>query len=121
MNLDINKQNDSGWTALMLSSRNSNTTSTLDTVSVLLKYQPNVNIQDNYGFTSLMHAICSMHDDSNQETCKLLLDHGANINTIDKSGYNIIFVIILWFYSFSENAKYRQIKYILDNTNIDLN
>ena len=76
----INEENKKGWTALMLSARNSRRNSSEKTVKLLLEHGVNVNIQNNYGLTALMMAARYSKTDSSEETVKMILEHGANVN-----------------------------------------
>ena len=112
---ELDKQNDSGWTALMISCRNSNSTSTLDTVKLLLEYHPDVNLCDKYKCSILLYALVFSDNDSHPETCKLLLKHGANVNIIDKDGDSILMSLIK-----QSMRIYDLIEYVLENSDVDL-
>ncbi len=50
--VDVNFQDDHGWTALMIASKNGHK----KTVEMLLRHNPNVDLQNKDGWTALMHA-----------------------------------------------------------------
>src|SRR5580692_7623591 len=81
----INIKNDIGWTALIISARNTNTKSSNTIIKLLLENKANVNDKDNYGWTSLLMASTYSNVDSSNETVKLLLENKANVN--DKNHY----------------------------------
>ena len=83
--VNINIQ-DGGSTPLMFATGHSNTTSSLDTVKLLLDRGADINHQNMYGWTPLMHASRYSNTDSSINTVKLLLDRGANINIQNSSG-----------------------------------
>lgn len=82
----INYQNENGWTALMLAARNSNHTSTDETVEILLKYNADVNLQNNDEFTALILASGKFQTDSSEKTIELLLEYNADVNVQDLNG-----------------------------------
>ena len=82
----IDEQNKEGWTALMLSARNSKTDSSEETVKIILEHGAKVNIQEKNGSTALMMAVISSRTNSSEETVKLLLEHGAKVNIQEKNG-----------------------------------
>ena len=73
---ELNKQNTSGWTALMLSCRNTRTSSTLDTVRLLLSYNPDLYLTrkiDNKNVLAVALDYCNT--ESTEQTVDLLLEH----------------------------------------------
>ena len=76
----VNIQNEKGWTPLMIASRFSNTTSTLETVECLLQLGADPDLKDNIRWTALMYASENSDTTSTFETVKLLLDYGADPN-----------------------------------------
>ena len=52
----VNLKNEDGWTPLMVASTNSNFTSTVETVELLLESGADPNLQNDKGFTALMYA-----------------------------------------------------------------
>src|SRR5580693_591341 len=83
----INIKNADGWTALMISARNTNTKSSNTIIKLLLENKANVNDKDNTDWTSLMMASTYSNTDSSNETVKLLLENKANINDINNCGW----------------------------------
>ena len=88
--IDPNLRNNDGWTALMLGSSYSNTTSNLETVKLLLDHGADPNIQNNKGWTALMLSGRNSNTSSNLETVKLLLDNGANPNLQNNDGQTVL-------------------------------
>lgn len=74
----LNFQDQQGWTALMLSALNSNTTSSNKMVQFLIHVGANVNVQNMYGYSALMLGTGNSRSSSNNETVRLLLEAGAN-------------------------------------------
>ena len=83
---DINEKNAEGWTALMISARNSNTFSTIETIRLLIDANANVNLQKNNGSTALILASMYSNRDSTTATVQLLVDSGANPNLQNNDG-----------------------------------
>src|SRR5580698_8215710 len=67
----INIKNTAGWTALMISTINTNTKSSNTIIKLLLEHKANVNDKNNYGWTSLMMASTYSNAGSSNETVKL--------------------------------------------------
>ena len=84
--VDIDAKNNDEWTALMIASRRSNDTSSLDTVKLLLDRGADINSKDNDGWTALILASRRSNDGSSLETVKLLLDHKADVNIQNNNG-----------------------------------
>ena len=82
----IDEQNEEGWTALMLSARNSRTDSSEETVKLLLEYGANVDIQEKDGWTALIMAARYSRTDSSEKTVKIILEYGANVDIQDEYG-----------------------------------
>lgn len=77
---DINFQNYSGDTILMMTARR---WGALKKMKVLLENSADINIKDNEGKTALMYAV---KDKDNLGKVKLLIEFGADINTKDNDG-----------------------------------
>ena len=86
---ELDRQYNLEWTALMIACRNSNTSSTYNTVKLLLEYHPDLNI-NRRDDTVLDIAVAYSNLDSSIETVKLLLDHGADVNKKNRHGYTIL-------------------------------
>lgn len=84
----INYQNEKGWSALMIASRNANFKSTFETVKILLKHGADVNHQSKSGKTALMFTSFNNYDCL--KTFELLLEYGTNINLVDSDGYTAL-------------------------------
>jgi ankyrin repeat protein len=86
--IDVNLQNNNGWTALMVASRTSNTDSTEETVKMLLEHSKiDVNLQNKNGWTALMIASRTSNTNSTENTVKMLLEHpniDINLQSTDK-------------------------------------
>jgi ankyrin repeat protein len=76
----INVENNEGWTALMLASRNSKTHSTENTVKMLIDAGADLNIQNHKYHTALMLAVRYSNKDSTENTVKMLIDAKASLN-----------------------------------------
>src|SRR5580693_8606807 len=76
----INIKNTEGWTALMISARNTNTKSSNIIIKLLLEHKANLNDKTNYGRTTIMLVSSCSNKNSSNETVKLLLENKANIN-----------------------------------------
>lgn len=75
----VNKQNNRGWTALMIACTNYLTYSNGLVIKMLIDAGANTNIENAYGTTAL--TIASY--DRNIEVVKILIDAGANLNITD--------------------------------------
>lgn len=113
----IDIQNDFGWTALMLASRNSSSESTEETVKILLKFGANVNIQDRNMNTALIYASFRSNDGSTYGTVKLLIDYGADPTLVDTNNQNALMLACC--YS-STTSNIDTVKLLL-TTNMDVN
>ncbi len=87
---EINKTNAFDWTALMLAAHKSNTTSSIDTVKLLLEHGADVNLKNDNGWTALMLAARYSYKDNNIDTVKLLIEYGANINHKNNIDWTIL-------------------------------
>jgi len=85
--LEINKQNDKGWTALHIVCRNANDYD-LEVARWLLLNGANVNLCNNEGFSPLLMSCRHSNKGSNNETVKLLLECGANVDLCENNGWN---------------------------------
>jgi len=79
----INITTNAGWSALHYASRYSKTTSTEETVKLLIDAGANVNLQNNKGWTALHIASKYSKSGSTEGTVKLLIDAGAKVNLKD--------------------------------------
>ena len=82
----IDYQNDHNGTALSLSSRCSNTKSSIETVKILISYGASVNMKDADGNTPLMYACHFSKTESSDENVLLLLENNANVNLQNNIG-----------------------------------
>ena len=76
-------ENHKKWNSLLLSSSYTRTTSSLDTVKLLIENGADINIKEKDGWTALMLACRNSNTESSLETVKLLLENGANVNLRD--------------------------------------
>src|SRR5580693_8780792 len=83
----INIKNTEGWTALIISARNTNTKSSNTIIKLLLENKADINDKNNDGWTSLMMASIYSNKESSSETVKLLLEHNAIINDKNNDGW----------------------------------
>ena len=87
---DIDDKN-KGWTALMMASRYSNTTSSLDTVKLLLERGADVNLKSiDGGWTALMMAAKYSNSNSSLDNVKLLLEYNADIDLKSSNGWTAL-------------------------------
>ena len=84
----INKQNSSGHTALLLAAFNTNTVSTENTVRILIDAGADPNIADNIIFTPIMHCFGYVNTDCTKNTVQMLIDAGANFNF--ENGHHVL-------------------------------
>lgn len=91
---ELNAQNSSGHTALMLSSMFSYTDSSIGTVELLLKNGADPDIKTTAGNTALMMACHNVTSTSSFETVKLLIDYAANINLYNKVGRTALMALV---------------------------
>src|SRR5580692_57430 len=75
----INIKNTEGWTALIISAKNTNTKSSNKIIKLLLENKANINDKNYYGYTSLMMASSYSNAYSSNETVKILLENKANV------------------------------------------
>ncbi len=83
---EINKQNDIGWTALMMACYASNICSTENTVKILIDAGANLDLQKKNGWTALMLASSNSKIDSTEKTVEMLIKNGANLYLKDING-----------------------------------
>jgi len=80
---EINKQNEEGWSALMIAIYNNKDRSQIDTIKLLLEYSADVTLKNNCGKTALHIASENCKSGSNFETIQVLLENGSDPNTLD--------------------------------------
>lgn len=107
----INEQNDEGWTALMLACRNSNDSSSNDTVKILLECDAYVNMQEKGGWTALMLAAQNSNASSNNDTVLLLLTHGADINKLNNKFESALILSCMFT---DKQSSYETVKILLE-------
>ena len=92
--VDVDSRGDIGerknWTALMFASRFSNSTSSLDTVKLLLENGADVNLKNDNKATPLLMAARISNIDSSYDTVKLLLEYGADVNLKNIDGWTAL-------------------------------
>jgi len=87
----VNKQNNKGWTALMIICRNSSKFKNYEEIiKLLLEYGADPNVRDNIGWTALMLASRNSNIDSTEGTVKILLEYGADPNIKDNNGWTAL-------------------------------
>ena len=86
----VDTENEQGWTALHLSSLNSNKYSSIETVKLLLDNGADPNHNSYLGMTPLVIASGYTTTDSSIETCELLLEVGTNINMKSLFGWTAL-------------------------------
>ncbi|AEX61992.1 putative ankyrin repeat protein [Megavirus courdo7] len=92
---NVNVKNILGVTALMSAVRNSNTTSSLQTVKLLLDNHADIELKSsNAEYNALMYACLYVGTDCTIETINLLLDRGANINSQNNEGETPLMLVL---------------------------
>jgi len=76
---EINKQNNDGWTALMMACGYSNGDSTENTVKMLIEAKANIDLHNNNGWTALMMACRNSKTESTENTVKMLIEADDNL------------------------------------------
>ena len=112
---NVNHTNTKGWSSLMLACRNSNATSNIETVKLLLKYKADVNLGNCDEQTPLMASCQYFNTQNSIDIVKLLLDHKANVNHMARTGWTVLMA------SFRYSTENDIIKLLLDykaNVNI---
>lgn len=89
----LNQKNSRGWTALILSARNSQTVSSDSIVSLLIEAGADINAQCEQGWTALMTACKNSNHDSAVSTIQILLEGGANPNIISNDDGSVLHII----------------------------
>jgi len=84
---EINKQNNKGWTALMIACRNCGipNRSSVETVKILLQHNADPNLKEHVCGTTALTMSCRYA--TSLEVIEMLLDNGANIDHQDDGGY----------------------------------
>lgn len=82
---DVSVVNSDDYTPLMIASEESDTTSSIDMIKLLLKGGADINQQNKDGDTALQLAVLFGNEDdgSSPETVKMLIEAGADINMVD--------------------------------------
>ena len=80
----------------MISCANSNTSSSLETVKLLINSGADLNIQSTHGFTALTVASQYQHTSSSLETVKLLIDSGCDVNIMSDYGDTCLSYLVLF-------------------------
>ena len=97
--VDVNKQDNFGRTALIYLSINNNT----EIAKLLLNAGADIDKQDNFGYTPLMYAA----KNDNVEFIKLLINFGVDLNKQNNTGYTALIIAI-------DNNSNESIKILLD-------
>lgn len=109
---NVNHTNTKGWTSLMLACRNSNKTSNIDTVRLLLEYKANINLENSVGYTALLAACSYSNTESSIDIVKLLLEYKADINQLSRSGWTPLMAVCRFSNTISSNET---VKLLLDH------
>ena len=105
---DVNFSNNNKSSLLILASRNSNTTSNIETVKLLLENGADVNLKNINGATPLTVASRNSNNGSNIETVKLLLENGADVNLKDKDDWTALMLA-------SHGSNIETVKLLMEN------
>ena len=108
---EINRQNEHGWTALMIAVRNYLSGNNKAIVKLLLKHGADVNLRDKKGYSALLWSYF-FNNGHNFELVELLIKHGANVNFQQFNGFSIL--MIMAEYSCQDN-NLRVIKLLLEH------
>lgn len=90
-NIDVNYQNENGWTALHYACDEGN----LKIVEILIKAHSNVNIKNNDKKTPLHISVTRGYFD----ITKLLLENGGDLNAVDNEKNNLIHLCSMYGYN----------------------
>jgi hypothetical protein len=120
--IDVNSQDDEGWSALMLASRYSNTSSTQETVKILLEHSflcIDINLQNHNGCSALILASKYSNTDSTEGTVKILLEHpNIDVNLHTTYGWSALIFASRYLTTYST---INTIKMLLEHPNINVN
>ncbi len=86
----LNKKNNKGFTALMLACAGCNTSSSIDTVDLLISLGADVNIKSDCGYTALMLT--------QSECLHILIGTKINVNSLDEHKFTALMLKIKWDY-----------------------
>ena len=117
-NVDINYQNENGWTALHYACDEGN----LKIAEILIKDHCNVNIKNNDKKTPLHYSVTRGYFD----ITKLLIENGGDINCVDNENNNLIHICSMYGYDellsylLNKNSELIHNKNIFGNTPIQL-
>ena len=114
---ELNKQNEKGWSALMLACIFSKTKSTENTIKILIDAKVNVNLKDNVESTALMKACRNSNTYSTEKTVKMLIDAGADLNLKDNDGWTSLMSSS----TYSSNGSSENTVKLLIDAGVDLN
>ncbi len=115
--LDLDHQNEKGWTALMIACRNSSTTSSNLIVDLLLKAGAKINLK-HQKWTALTLACRYSGTDSTNKTIELLLAAGADVDLQDDDGWNGLMMACMYSRTVSTN---KAVKILLEaGANVNL-
>ena len=104
---ELNKRNACGWNAITVASVNSNYTSNLQTVKLLLEYKPA--LED-----ALFYSIFYMKETSSFDAVKLLVNHDTGyVTSIYTTGKFVLYDFM------NEHIDIDALEYILQRTDID--
>lgn len=100
-----------------MASRCSNTSSTQQTVKILVDAGADLNLQNENNRTALMMASINSNTDSTEQTVKMLINAGADLNIKEKDGWTALMLVS---YSDTDSVKHI-IKILIDaGTNVNL-
>lgn len=87
---ELDKQNEKGWTALMLACYNKQTMSTIETVKILIDAGCNLNLQNQLGETALMLIVTKSFDDDDKDCATILINAGCDLDIKDNSNNTVL-------------------------------
>ncbi len=109
---ELDRQNEVGWSALMLICYSSWLSKSVEIIKLLLELGADVNLQDTDGNSALM-LICPRADTVKNSIIELLIKSGANVNLESKRGHTSLSYVITCGGPTSEE-KTNTIKLLLD-------
>jgi len=114
----LDKQNEQGWTALIIACRNSNTYSNSEIVKLLINRGCNLNLLNNSGWSALIFASRYANENSTIKTVKLLIKAGANLNLQGTRGWSALMIASRYA---NERSNIKTVKLLLKaGANLDL-
>jgi hypothetical protein len=87
---ELNKQNEKGWTALMIVCRCANSPYAIQIAKLLLNHKVDINIKENDGWTCAMIVARYANSLNGLEMLKLLISSGADLSLKNNNGWDAL-------------------------------